>query len=91
MGIYDMRLEPGFWMYEVSGRLRPVIEDYLHGKDLTPDQIAMMRAYLRQWINAFGFFGPAIEDLRRRVDGLISQDAIDAWIADAVTAGADPL
>lgn len=83
--------EPGFWMYETSGRLRPVIEAYLNGKDLDPDQIAMMRAYLRQWINAFGFVGPDIENLRRRVDGLISQDAIDVWIYDAVEAGADPL
>ena len=86
-----MRCEPGFWMDETSGRLRPVIEDYLHGKDLTPDQIAMMRAYLRQWIEAPGFVGPEISDLRRRVNGLISQDAIDVWIFDAVTAGADPL
>jgi len=86
-----MRCEPGFWMDETSGRLAPVIEDYLHGKDLNPDQIALMRAYLRQWIEAPGFIGPEIADLRRRVNGLISQDAIDMWIYDAVEAGADPL
>lgn len=36
-------------------------------------------------------FGPEIEELRRRVDGLTSWDAIDTWIYDAVDAGADPL
>ena len=82
---------PGFWMYEQSGVLIPVIEAYLHGKDLDPDQIVLMRAYLRQWINAPGFTGPEIEDLRRRVDGLTSQEAIDVWIYDAVETGADPL
>ena len=82
---------PGFWMYETSGVLRPVIEAYLHGQPLTLQQIATMRAYLRQWIMAPGFIGPEIDGLRGRVDQLTSADAIDTWIYDAVSAGADPL
>lgn len=87
----DVTHAPGFWMDETSGVLAPVIEAYLNGKDLTPDQIAIMRAYLRQWIAAPGFIGPDIDDLRGRVDQLTSWGAIDTWIYDAVHAGADPL
>lgn len=82
---------PGFWMYETSGVLRPAIEAYLHGQPLTLQQIATMRAYLRQWIAAPGFIGPDIDDLRGRVDALTSLAAIHEWIDDAVSAGADPL
>lgn len=82
---------PGYWMYEQSGVLIPVVQAYLHGQPMTLKQIATMRAYLRQWISAPGFIGPEIDELRGRVDGLTSQEAIDVWIYDAVEAGADPL
>jgi hypothetical protein len=83
--------EPGFWKYEVSGQLARVVEAYLRFKPMSEADIAMMRAYLRQWINADGFIGPEIEDLRRRVDDLTSREALDVWLSDAVMAGADPL
>lgn len=82
---------PGFWMDETSGVLAPVIVAYLHGESLTLKQIAVMRAYLRQWIAAPGFIGPEIDELRERVDALNSIGAIHQWIEDAVSAGADPL
>lgn len=43
---------PGYWMDETSGVLRPAVEAYLHGRDMTPEEIVAMRAYLRQWIMA---------------------------------------
>lgn len=39
---------PGFWMNETSGVLRPAVEAYLRREPMTPNQIAAMRAYLRQ-------------------------------------------
>ena len=82
---------PGYWMYEVSGILRPVIERYLRGERLDTGEIATMRAYLRQWIFARGFRGPEIDALRARIDCLTTQEAIRVWIADADDACADPL
>ena len=38
---------PGYWMYEASGVLRPVVEKYVEGRWLDPDEIAVMRRYLR--------------------------------------------
>ena len=78
-------------MAETSGILRPVIETYLAGDALTCEQIATMRAYLRQWINAPGFLGPIVEELRSGIDALTNRHRITVWLARAEQAGIDPL
>lgn len=85
---------PFYWMNETSGRLRPAIEAYLKGAALDDGQIAAIRAYLRQWINAPVWHGPAINDLRAGIDGLVSRQAIHDWLdeaAEAAEAEIDPL
>ncbi len=92
-----MRGTPGYWMQESSGVLRPAIEAYLKAvtepdaPEMTGEQIATMRAYLRQWCNAPGFRGAAIDELRATIGGLTTRRAISAWIDHAVDAGIDPL
>jgi hypothetical protein len=81
---------PGFWMYETSGVLRPAVEAYLNRQPMTDAQIGAMRAYLRQWA-AGPWFGPGIEALRAKIDGLMSRAAIDDWLDDALAEGIDPL
>ena len=80
---------PGYWMNETSGRLVPIVRVYLLGEELSDGQIAIMRAYLAQWVFAPGFAG--VDDLRQRVSGLRTTSQIRTWIADAVAAGIDPL
>lgn len=82
-------MTPGYWMAETSGVLRPVIEHYLVGMRLTPEEIAAMRAYLRQWIMAPVWLD--VDDLRRDVEGLTTQEAIHAWLDRALDQGIDPL
>jgi hypothetical protein len=82
---------PGYWMHEESGVLRPVVVAYLKDQPLTDAQIAVMRSYLRQWITANVWVGPAIAELRRRIDGLTSRQAIADWLDDAIDLGIDPL
>jgi hypothetical protein len=91
---------PGYWMYETTGVLRPVIEAYLGGEPMTEAQIAAMRAYLRQWIGAPVWdtnphAGPMehawLAGMRARIDDLTSRKAIANWLNDAVTGGIDPL
>jgi hypothetical protein len=82
---------PGYWMYETSGVLRPAIVAYLEHDELTPTEIAAIRAYLRQWVNAPGFQGADVEELRASVDGLTSRQAIGRWLDEATHAGIDPL
>jgi len=82
---------PGYWQRETSGVLRPAVEAYLRHEALTAEQLATMRAYLRQWIAAPAWQGEGVEALRHAVDGITSQAALDAWIAKAVAEGVDPL
>lgn len=82
---------PGYWMNETSGVLRPAVMAYLHGEEMTAQQVVTLRAYIRQWIMAPGFVGPEVEELRGRVDSLQSREAIARWLDDADATGIDPL
>lgn len=82
---------PGYWMNERSGVLRPAVEAYLNGKPMTDEQIAAMRAYLRQWIDAPCWKGPAVAFLRATIHCLTSRHNIVAWLAIAEEEGIDPL
>jgi hypothetical protein len=91
---------PGYWMHETSGMLRPAVEAYLEGGKIDMAQIAALRAYLRQWINAPGWDAnphadaddrAELAELRARVDQLMSRTAIEDWINDVIDQGMDPL
>ena len=82
---------PGYWRNETTGVLQPVVQRYLNGARLTGEEIATMRAYLRQWIAAEGFTGPLAETLRRTVGEITTQAQLEAWLDEAIDAGIDPL
>jgi hypothetical protein len=77
-------------MYETTGVLRPAVEAYLTAAELTPERIAALRAYFRQWMAA-PWQGPEIDRLRADVGGLMSRAAIDRWLELAMEQGLDPL
>jgi len=77
-------------MNETSGVLRPVVESYLNGNALDAVELAAMRAYLRQWM-AGDFRGEFVDELRERVDDLVTMQALNMWLEDALDAGIDPL
>jgi hypothetical protein len=83
---------PGYWMNEQSGFLAPVVEAYIQGEPMTLRDIGIMRAYLRQWIQAPVWNGgEAIEELRRGIDEIISRAGIESWLERALDVGIDPL
>jgi len=82
---------PGYWMNELSGKLRPVVEKYLRGERLDGMECATMRAYCRQWITAQGFSGPEVDELRRTLHTLTNHDAVLGWMEKAEAAMVDPL
>lgn len=83
---------PGYWMNETSGVLEPAVMAYVHGHPMTKDQIAAMRAYLRQWINGdWHDDGATLIELRAEIDGLTSSEAIRAWLDKAESINIDPL
>lgn len=86
-----MTLIPGYWMNETGPVLQPAVRAYLNRQPLTTAQIAAIRGYLRQWIDAPVWHGPAIDQLRRAIDGLDTRQAIDKWLVRAREAEIDPL
>ena len=84
-----MNGEPQYWMHETSGKLAPVIKAYLLHEPLTDEGVAIMRAYLRQWIMAPGFTG--VEELRTLVDSIRNERDIRHWLYRAEDRGIDPL
>ena len=84
--------KPGYWMNETTGVLRDAVEAYLDGRIMSAARCAAMRAYLRQWIMADGWYpGAGLDDLRKRIGGLVNHDEIAAWLHDAELEGIDPL
>ena len=82
---------PRYWTTETTRRLRPAIVAYLNGLPMTDEHSSTMRAYLRQWIEADGFVGPTVNDLRVMVGGLTTRPDIDDWLTLALEEGIDPL
>ena len=82
---------PGFWMNETSGVLRPAVEAFAYGDQMTGEQIAAVRAYFRQWIATPGFIGPVVDELRTRIDSLTTVHALRSWCRRAAEEGIDPI
>jgi hypothetical protein len=92
--------DPGYWIYETSGVLRPAVEAYLNGAPLTNEHIAALRAYFRQWISSPVWDQNPYADIEERdglacmragVDGLTTREAIEKWLDAAMDGGLDPL
>lgn len=83
-----MQSVPGYWMNEASGVLRPVVTRYLNGERLDDADIPVMRAYLRQWINAMPV---ATVELRAGVDAIVTHEDVRSWLSAALDQGIDPI
>jgi hypothetical protein len=88
-------------MHETGHELKPAVEAYLTDpSSLTLRQIAVLRAYLFQWVSS-GLWdtnphlGDAererLRELRETASRVVTTADIDAWIARATDAGMDPL
>ena len=81
---------PGYWMHETSGVLRPAVLAYLNHEEMAPEQIAAMRAYLRQWIEG-PWQGDNLDLLRATVGSLNTRKDISSWLEVAERMAIDPL
>jgi hypothetical protein len=82
---------PGYWMHETSGLLRPAVVAYLSGGPMTAEQITLVRAYLRQWIDAPVWQGSSVDLLRATVGNLLTRENIESWLEIAALEWIDPL
>lgn len=91
---------PNYWAYETGGLLKPAMYRYMAGQALNAAHVAVIRAYLRQWIDSpvwdsnphmNGEGAAALARLRASVDSLTTAGAITEWLDLAEGQGMDPL
>ena len=97
---------PKYWQHETGGALRIAVENYLNNRDMTVRDVALMRAYLVQWIDSpvwemnphLSEGGPAalaalaaLTALRLRARRIQTVQDIRLWISAALAEGHDPL
>jgi hypothetical protein len=78
---------PLFWLHRHDDALTGALKAYICGFPLDEGQLALLRDYLRDWAEAM----PAPGDLRCRIPSLVSRQALDRWLDDALDLGIDPL
>ena len=91
---------PKYWRNETGGALRIAVENYLNRQVMTVRDVALMRAYLCQWIESPVWeLNPSLDVrgraslafLRLRARRILTVQDIHRWIADATAQGHDPL
>ena len=91
---------PGYWPNEQSGVLSPVVKKYLKGGPLSPNELGIMRAYLRQWVGSPVWDGNPHADadsraelnaLRGAISQITDQARLEEWFQKALGVGMDPL
>lgn len=91
---------PKYWMDETGGRLGPAIRNYLDGREMSADDIALVRDYLRQWIDSPAWdMNPhmnvtgiaALAWLRSHAKAIATRSDIAYWLMRAEERGIEPL
>ncbi len=92
---------PKFWRHEVGGQLARAVNTYLLAPaEMTLRDIALVRAYLSQWIQSPTWdLNPshdensraALARLRAGVGAILTVADIHAWLWAALDEGIDPL
>ena len=81
-----------------AGNSSPAVHRYLEDQPAHPDDLSLLRAYLRQWIDSPVWDAGAcandqtdLANLRRDVRELRSRGDIARWLEQAFDLGIDPL
>jgi len=82
---------PNFWLYDPSGKLSMVVRRYVERRSMSPVDVAVMRAYLRQWINGDWHNCALLDALRTKVAEIRTRQDITDWLIMAEGQGIDPL
>jgi len=94
-------LAPKYWRAETSGVLAPAIERYLlRPKTLTPRDVSLIRAYIRQWIDSPAWDANPhgneaqranLNELRSLAARITTVADLRHWFDAALDMGIDPL
>ena len=87
------RTSPKCWQDGLEAEVfKPIVKQYLEHGTLDAEGIAVMRAYLRYWINfAIWDDKEGIRDLRDRVASIGDGQDLQFWLRDVRKLGMEPL
>jgi hypothetical protein len=82
---------PHFWMTEQTGKLAAAMDDYFAGEALSPEALALIKQYLRQYIERV-VMAEASErpKLLTRLDKLRSTRDIESFADELAEYGVEP-
>lgn len=84
---------PKCWQDGLEAEMfKPIVKQYLEHGTLDAEGIAVMRAYLRYWINSPSWNKTyELSDLRDRVTRIENVEDLRTWLRDARKLGIEPL
>jgi hypothetical protein len=87
------RTSPKYWQDGLEADIfKPIVKQYLEQGTLDAEGIAVMRAYLRYWINSSIWADTdELRDLRDRVARIEDAQDVQFWLRDARKLGIEPL
>jgi hypothetical protein len=88
---FPVERPPHFWMTEQTGKLEAAIEVYMNGERLAPDQLDLIRQYLRQYLERAMMTGDANRArLLQQLAGVKSTRDIEHFADDIADFGVEP-
>jgi hypothetical protein len=88
---FDVERPPHFWMTEQSGRLEAAVDAYLNGDRLPAAALALIKQYLRQYLERALMTGDANRGaLLRKIETLRDNRAIERFVDELAEYGVEP-
>lgn len=82
---------PHFWMTEQTGKLSEAMEEYFAGQKLSPQALALIKLYLRQYLERAMMTGDAQRDrLIQRMEKLKTTKEIEDFADEIAEYGVEP-
>lgn len=82
---------PHYWMTEQTGRLAEAIEAYINGDALAKEQLGLIKAYLRQYLERAVMTGDAKRNrLLEQVAALRDSREVERFADDLAEIGVEP-
>jgi hypothetical protein len=88
---FPVERPPHHWMTEQSGRLELAVEAYFGGQKLAPEQLGLIKLYLRQYVERAMLTADANRAaLLRKIDGLRTTREIERYADEIADFGVEP-
>jgi len=87
---FQVPVPPRFWMEETTGVLNDAVDTYMNGEKLMPEQLELIKIYLRQFVERAVLSGEANRKLLlSKIDKLKTSTDVERFADDLSEYGAE--